>query len=286
MFGYVNIAQNSVSDDDKKLYQAYYCGLCKAIGKKSQLFRLGLNNELTFLSVLLSAVSKVSPSVLNDKRCFIHPVKTHNEILFDEIMDYTSDMNILLVYLKICDDAEDENNLLYKALQKISGGYIKNVIDKYSEKYKIINENLNILYNLEKQKCSCIDETADCFGKALETIFVPDFIDEMNIKKILSWIGYNIGRWIYILDAYEDMDKDRKNNLYNPILLKDFKNDEEMKNEIDNSLVFSLYNIANAYDLLEIHRNDSILRNILYEGLPNKQRSIIRIGMEEKNGPI
>ena len=136
MFGYVNISQNSITDEDKLIYKSYYCGLCKAIGKKSQRFRLTLNNDLTFLAVLLSGLEKEEPHVLKDKKCIVHHIKKHDEIAFDKVLDYVSDMNILLVYLKVLDDVVDDkkpSSLLLKAILK---GKAKRVEKKTFQSFK------------------------------------------------------------------------------------------------------------------------------------------------------
>ena len=90
---------------------------------------------------------------------------------------------------------------------------------RYPSVYESIKKCLDNLSCLEKEKCSEIDETADCFAKILEILFTPDFIENENTKRTLSWLGYNIGRWIYIIDAYNDLEKDIKKNNYNTSLL-------------------------------------------------------------------
>ncbi len=283
MFGYVNISCASVRDEDKNLYSAYYCGLCKAIGKKSQIMRLGLNNDLTFLLVLLSAIYDEEPQYENNAKCVIHPFKKHREIKMNKVMDFASDMNILLVYLKVCDDVNDDGK--YKGIELIAKRSAQKVIKKYPKISSEIQENLKKLSELENNKCNEIDRVADCFGKVLETIFIPEFIEDENTKKVLSWMGYNIGRWIYIADAYDDMPKDIKKKSYNPLLEANYKSFDELKNNIYNSMTYTLANIANAYDLLDIKRNDTLIRNILYAGLPSMQEAIFK-KTEEKNESI
>lgn len=143
------------------------------------------------------------------------------------------------------------------------------------------------LSKLEKANSSSIDEVADCFGKMLEILFTPKFIE--NQKRELAWLGYNIGRWIYIIDAYADIKKDFKSGSYNPFLT-DVKTEEELlkkekdlKEQLSSTLTFTLENAASAYELLEIFKNDEIIRNILYLGLKIKQEQILSGGKETKN---
>ena len=282
MFGYVNISEKIISQQDKELYRSYYCGLCKAIGKKTQLFRLTLNNDLTFLGVLLSAIEQNEPEFAENKKCIVHPRKKHKEVSFNSVMDYVSDMNILLVYLKVCDDAHDDKKLFSVILKFLFSFRALQVQKKYSDLSKKIKTYLRKLSKLENEKCPDIDEVADCFAKILEDIFIPDFIDDERNKRILSWIGYNLGRWIYIVDAYADIEKDRRKKSYNPFLYSD---DKEIKAVTYDALTLSLSNIANAFDLLEIYRNKSLLENTFFSGLPGVQEGMFS-KTEGKDGSL
>lgn len=272
MFGYVNISQNSITDEDKLIYKSYYCGLCKAIGKKSQRFRLTLNNDLTFLAVLLSGLEKEEPHVLKDKKCIVHHIKKHDEIAFDKVLDYVSDMNILLVYLKVLDDVVDDKKLSSLLLKAILKGKAKRVEKKHSTLSNNIKSELLRLKNLEDKNSSSLDEVADCFAKILELVFGSFYENDTENKKIMSWLGYNLGRWIYIIDAFCDIEKDKKKNSYNPFISshKDF---DDIKNLTYETLTYTLNNIASAYDLLRIQRNDTLIKNILYQGLYEVQQS-------------
>lgn len=271
MFGYVNISRGSISDEDKKLYSAYYCGLCKAIGRSSQLFRLTLSNDLTFLAVLLSAVTDDEPVFTDKAHCVVHPVKKHSEVTDSRVLEYAADMNILLVYLKVCDDEIDDGKLSDKLKRMIFSLKAEMIAKKYHNEAEIIRNELSRLAEIEKEKSPSADEAADCFAKILEVIFSPvslGFDDET--LTVLKWIGYNVGRWIYIIDAYADYEKDKKSKSYNPFIYGGFD-----KDEVSDGLYHTLAAISNAYELLKVCRNDSLIRNFIFSGLPEKQESII-----------
>ena len=110
-------------------------------------------------------------------------------------------------------------------------------------------------------------------------MFTPDFIKDEKAKRTLSWLGYNIGRWIYIIDAYNDLEKDIKKNNYNTFRYKyDGKTFEEikplLKEKLKMSLTFTLENASSAYDLLKVYKNKEILDNIIYHALITKPNSI------------
>ena len=281
MFGYVNICAGCISEEDKKLYGSYYCGLCKEIGKKSQMLRMGLSNDLTFLAILLSGVTEKTPEILENKACVLHHIKKHSEIKSDMILEYAADMNILMTYFKLCDDINDDKKLSSILIKPVFSKKIRDIGKKYDKKVLTIEEKLKKLYTLEKEKCSDIDRVSDCFAKILEELFSPEFISDNETIRILKWMGYNVGRWIYMIDAYNDIEKDKKSNSYNPFLCMDSINTKL----VYESLTYTLNNIANAYDLLKIYRNDSLIRNILYQGLSHKQDSVFKL-TEEKDESI
>ena len=138
-------------------------------------------------------------------------------------------------------------------------------------KYKIIKQNLEELSMLEENNCAEIDEVADVFGKLMEEIASPDFIKEEETKRVLKFLGYNLGRWIYILDAFDDMEEDIKNKSYNPLLLqyryKAYEDIElfkqKVKESIENSLTFTLESISKSFELLHLNYNKEIVENII-----------------------
>lgn len=289
MFGYVNICKDELRIKDYNLFRAHYCGLCKAIGKQgSDIARMGLSYDMTFLALVLSAVDDNEISV-RKSRCVAHPLHKHAEIYENRAIDYTANMSVLLAYLKLYDDWQDERSikalfgmLLYKTA-------VRKAKKRYKKEYDAILSCLKELSRLEKEKCSEPDMTADCFANILKVLFTPDFIENENDRRTLEWLGYNIGRWIYIIDAFADIEKDVKSGSYNPLVLKyniNIENVSEKIKEISEEMTFSmdytLSSIASGYELLKIHRNDEILRNIIYIGLKNKQDFVMKRTEERK----
>ncbi len=280
MFGYVTICREHLSDEGYKTFKAYYCGLCKAIGKRcSQSARMGLSYDITFLAIVLSSLDKTEDET-RDSKCLVHPMRENICVRNDRAVDYAADMGVLLTYLKFLDDWHDERS--YKALfsMLMFRRAMKKAYNRHPEAYDSIKECLERLSELEKDGCCEIDETADCFAKILEILFTPKFIADENEKRILAWLGYNIGRWIYIIDAYNDIEKDIKKKSYNTFVRAyGGEKAEEIKRELRDklrvSMTFTLENAASAYNLLDIEKNREVLDNIMYTALKNKQNHIL-----------
>lgn len=280
MFGYVTVCKNALSEQGLKTFKAYYCGLCKAIGKRcSQSARLGLSYDITFLAIVLSSVCKNEIS-MKDKKCVLHPIRENICVENDTALNYAADMGVILTYLKLLDDWNDDKSIkaLFSMLLFANG--VRKAKKHYPREYENIRKCLDELSRLEKNNCKEIDETADCFARILEILFTPDFIEDKDTKRILAWLGYNTGRWIYIIDAYNDLEKDVKKNDYNTFKAKyEDKNAQEIKDTIREdlytSMTFTLENAASAYNLLEIYKNKEVLDNIMYVALKAKQKSIL-----------
>ena len=280
MFGYVTICKNTLSEQDYETFKAYYCGLCKAIGKRcSQSARMGLSYDITFLAIVLSSVNADNAET-KDKKCLLHTMRKNMCVQNDRAVDYSADVGVMLSYLKLLDDWHDDRSI--KALFAMAFFYrgVRKAKKRYPSIYNEIRNCLDNLSRLEKEECSEVDETADCFAKILEILFTPDFIEDENTKRTLAWLGYNIGRWIYIIDAYNDLEKDIKKNNYNTFRYKyNGKTFEEIKSELSEklkiTLTFTLENASSAYDLLKVYKNKEILDNIIYHALIIKQNSIL-----------
>ena len=279
MFGYISICREGLGDADTNTFRAYYCGLCRAVGREcSQLSRLGLSYDITFLALVLSSALFENADI-TEERCAVHPLKKHPCVVNDAAVDYAARAGEILTYLKLKDDRDDEGSVKARiAMAALRSGKNK-AVAKNKETFDFISDRLSELSLLEKQNCSEIDEAADKFAKILEYVFTPDFVTDNDTRRILAWFGYNLGRWLYIIDAYNDIERDYKSGSYNPFLAKADGGAEEIKREIrertEFTLTLTLENTASALELLSLHRNRSLIENIVYQGLKGKQKSVL-----------
>jgi len=280
VFGYVTVYEKAVSEADFALFKSYYCGLCKAMGRRcSHITRFGLSYDITFLAIVLSSLDAGEAQTEN-KPCIAHPLKKRESVIGDRAIDYAADMGVLLEYYKLLDDWHDEHSI--KALFGLAAFYRgkKKAFSRRRELCTGIKTQLDRLSLLESENCSSIDECADCFAKILEMLFTPEFITDTTQRKALSWLGYNIGRWIYVIDAVNDMKKDHKKGGYNTFNLAfpggDFDEYEKgIKKDEEFTLTYTLSNAAAAFDLLEIKKNKSLLEGIIYDCLKIRQGQIL-----------
>ena len=94
--------------------------------------------------------------------------------------------------------------------------------------------------------------------------------DELH-RRVMAEIFYHLGRWIYLVDAADDLKKDFEAGCYNPLRyrygLTDGTLDEKTQQEVALSLDLSVHRMASAYALLERGVWSNILDSIFYESL-------------------
>lgn len=280
MFGYIRILKDELRVREYNMFRSYYCGLCKSI--KSEygfVSRMGLSYDVTFLALMLSSVSNDETEV-SPERCIVSPFNKKPIVQKTDVLSYAAAVNVILSYLKLSDDWRDERSLKALLCMPLFWGAKRKAEKRYGELFKEIKMHLDKLSLLEKEKCSEIDRLANEFGLVLSSVFNSYPGGEQNEKRILSHMGYMLGRFIYILDAYEDREKDKKKKCFNPFLLnKDNGNADEIKE----SLMFTLSDVSNTYKLLNIKRNRPILDNIIYLGLPDSVEKVFCGGIKKEN---
>lgn len=277
MFGYVRINKMDLTFREYEHYKAYYCGLCKYLKRNhTELSRMTINYDITFLIVLLSSIYQPSAQVFHEK-CIVDPVKKKKHII-NEITEYAASMNILLAYYKLEDDMNDEGDIKSRLVRRAYRKSFKTAYDKYPQKADFIKACLGELRSLEEDQSTSIDQTSNCFARLLEEIF--DYKDD-EYRDRLRKVGFNIGKYIYIMDAYEDLDEDLEKGRYNPFT--DYKDDREaLKLRVDKLIGMTLSRLEEAILDLDIKVNKSIIDNIIYSGVYLRYKGLINGANKKK----
>jgi len=258
MFGYVRPNLTDLSEADQARYRAHYCGLCHAIGARhGQMARMALTFDLTYLTIFLGSLYEPDEES-GDGRCVPHPVKKHGWVR-SSVTDYAADMTIALTWHKLLDDWQDDRNPAAKAASAaLKKAYAKAKAD-WPRQCECIEHALADLSEVEKRRDPSPDAAARCFGELMAELFV---MQEDYWSNALRAFGYSLGRYIYLLDAVCDMDKDAKKDGYNPVLLME-KQPEEMRDTLE----LLLGDASAAFEKLPLIQDEAILRNILYSGV-------------------
>ena len=280
MFGYVRVDKPNILIKDFATYKAYYCGLCKSISAKycNQLMRLGVNYDIAFLSMLAHNYEDVEPS-FKDTRCFVHPIGPKFPVVVnDRVQERIVDINTVLGYYKVCDDRRDKGGLRYSAVKSALKPAYKKAAAALPELDAALKKCFSELEALEQAGSDDLDALAQtsadmlvAVGRAATDAFDEDF-------RVLA---ENLGRWIYVVDAYDDMAKDLKQNSFNPFTVKGSLSGEEeaeLAAAVKERLYGYIREIRAAYDRMRIVYSEGPLSNVIYLGLRQKTDEVLQNG--------
>lgn len=266
MFGYVNADKKEMTDEERSTYQAYYCGLCRELKRQAGAgAQICLNYDITFLAILLSGLYEPD-EVTESFRCRLHPTKKrffHES----EVMQYAASMNIVLSYYKLLDDYQDDHKTSRKKIANRFEPAVKRVCEEYPRQTQAIEDFVRDLSDAEYRQEDNLTVLSALSGDMLGELFCYKEEDVWN--ESLRSMGYYLGKFIYLLDAYDDMEKDRKNHSFNP-MLRAIDKDPSYDAFCRQVLVSLIAECTKEFERLPILKNASILRNILYSGIWTK----------------
>ncbi|NLI54979.1 MAG: hypothetical protein GX417_11780 [Clostridiales bacterium] len=270
MFGYIRPLECELKVREQAEYRGLYCGLCKSIGRRyGQLERLTLSYDCAFLALVLLAVTggakfsagNCGPRVYRGKRPIAQPSLE---------LDYAADVNVLLAWYKAADDAADEKSAsaavsrlaLLRAYRKAAGAHPS--LDE------AIGRSMASLRVVEAEGVASTDEPSDAFGRLLADVVLHAPMLPQSERAAAEWMFYNLGKWVYLVDAWDDRESDAKRGGYNPFLLS------QMTCERAAFLLNITKNEAEkGYDLLSLSAPNGLLDNIMRLGLTHTQKRVL-----------
>lgn len=263
MLGYVTINKMELKFKEYYSYKGYYCGLCKCLKTKySNKSRMTLNYDMTFLILLLSSLYEPENKSYNE-RCIVHPSKKQL-IIQNEITEYAASINIILSYYNMLDNWQDDKDYKSFAVMKALSSEFKKSSRELQDKAYIIKDRIQNISKLEKEKSNDIDAVSNEFGHLMEEIFIYKKDEwERNLRKI----GFYLGKFIYFLDAYEDMKEDEENNSYNPFNNLETDDKEQYAKDL---LMLNLSFLGDEIEKLPLVQDKGTIDNIIYSGILNK----------------
>lgn len=271
MFGYVQTNRPELKVKDLERYRAYYCGVCSELhrqyGRRGQLV---LSYDCTFAAILLDGLYEPEDRE-RMVRCLAHPQVKHHEIV-SRFSTYAADMNVLLGYLKAADDWRDEKKQTSRiAALALHEDYLK-IRERWPRQAREISASIAALHKIEEREIPeeraavfrAIDEAAGCSGRMFAAVLAPE---KDAWSDTLRKTGFYLGKFIYLIDAYDDMRKDEEDGSYNILLALKRNCGEGFDAQVKDILMDTAACCCRFFEYLPIIRNVDILRNILYSGL-------------------
>jgi hypothetical protein len=252
-------------------YRAHYCGVCKAIGKRyGPAERLALSYDCAFLAAFLSALGGGATYARGNcgPRCYRgkRPIANASPAL-----DYAADVNVLLAWYKAADDLLDEKRVSSLASRAALRPAYKKAARRHPQLDAELAGHMERLRTAEREKTASTDEPSDAFGQFLSAVIRHAPTVPESEKAACGWMFYNIGKWVYLIDAWDDREKDRKSGGYNPFVLTG------MERETAGFLMnITLAEAGKAYDLITIDPPNGLIDNVMQLGLRSVQRRVLQ----------
>ena len=264
MFGYVLINSKALEPAAQARYRAAYCGLCRRLGRLHGLLgRLTLSYDLTFLDILLSSLyEEADEGCAGCARCPAHPLKKQPYCYHTGPADYCADLSIALHYYSAEDKWHDDRSLFARGLMALLKRRLPAIERRWPRQCKAIQAELAALRRLETENCQQPDVASACFGRMMAELF--DYRQD-HWSPELRKMGMAMGQYIYLLDAADDLEKDRKRRRYNPLVR--FSEAPGWQQTLRQGLEAILAGCTAAFGVLPCVDDVDILQNILYSGL-------------------
>lgn len=266
MFGYININRKQLKEEDAKAYQAYYCGLCQKLksncGTKGQML---LNYDMTFLIVLLTGLYELEHEA-TEFTCPLHPTRKRTAWI-NEATEYAADMNVILAYHNMEDDWRDDRAYTKKAFARVLLKDYEKIRMKYPRQVQAVEKYMHSLAKAEAEGEENIDAIAGLTGEMTSEIF--DWKED-EWSEELRCLSFYLGKFVYLMDAYEDLEKDKKKQEYNPFIKMSCEQTEDFETFVKLLLRSMIAESAKSFERLPILMHADILRNVLYSGVWSK----------------
>ena len=255
--------------EENDRFRHIYCGLCHTLGERcGTAARFILNYDFTFLAILLS---EGEGDVL-ESRCPVSPLKKRSYLASNDAMELAADESVILAYWQLRDGVEDHDwfhGLKYRSLSAVLEPAYRKAAAARPAFDAVTRRQLNVLSELEKEGCDSIDRAADAFAQILGA--AAEEVEDPIRRRVLSQLLYHLGRWVYLVDAADDLKEDAKEGNYNPVALRyGLKNGEwtpESRSAFAVTLDHSIHMMATAYELWDFGVWTPILKTTIYNGL-------------------
>ena len=277
MFGYLDIEKDKLEEGQRGLWQTFMCGMCistkKLYGNYPRLF---ISNDVNFFNVLFHSVTNLDVAVEN-KNCFSHPIRKRSILQETAFTEKLSIANVLLTYWNIYDDTVDGGSVKKKTALKLFRKPYRKAKKYFPELDEMLFQRYGELRELEQSNCGSIDRVAHAFAQ-LSQDFATLILGE-QANEYVQTLCYNLGKWIYLIDALDDVKKDLKHRNYNPFVACYGANSvNDIKNKYD-ELSFEMFavlnRIAQCYNDLNLTKYTCILNNVLFDSIRNKTKQVL-----------
>lgn len=278
MFGYVRPPLEDLPPEETERFRQAYCGLCHTLARRHGLAaRFILNYDFTFLAILLSQ-RETAPVAC--ARCPASPLRRRPYLEADAAMELAADESVILAYWQLRDGVADHGfwkGLVYRLLSRLLCRAYRRAAAARPEFDRNTRLQLDKLARLEMEQTPALDPAADAFAVLLGA--AAEEVDDPIRRRVLGQLLYHLGRWVYLIDAADDLQKDAASGNYNPVALRYGLTDgvwtEESRHAFANTLDHSIHMMTTAFELADFGCWRRLLEAIFYQGLFRVGRAVL-----------
>lgn len=270
MYGYVRPPLGALPEEETERFRRAYCGLCHTLGRRyGTAARFILNYDFTLLAILLSGPTEETAC---KARCLVSPVRRRSYLAPSGALELAADESVILAYWQLRDGVADHDwfhGLKYRGVSKILEPAYRRAASLRPGFDEKTRRQLELLGRLEEERCPSIDRAADAFAALLEA--AAGEVDDPVRRRVLEQLLYHLGRWVYLVDAADDLKKDDASGNYNPVALRFGLEDgawtAEARQDFAATLDHSIHMMATAFELWDFGVWTPVLEATLYTGL-------------------
>lgn len=281
MFGYLKPCKPYLLVKDYELYKSVYCGLCKKLSEEyGAMAKMVLSYDCTCYALLAMGLNGRCEGV-QKKHCTCNPMKSCLYCLGgNDELSLASAITVVTVYYKLEDDIKDSSfikSIPSRLLKLFASSWRKKSLKKYPEVDEIVSELNDNQARAEALKNPDIDQSAEPTAIMMKKLMLL-LAKTDEEKAIFGEFGYFLGRWVYLMDAADDYDKDIKKKNFNPFVyeLKDKQLTLQQRSEYINSVLnLTASRVVSAFNLMQVKTFTAIAENLVTMGLGEMQKKII-----------
>lgn len=256
--------------EETERFRRAYCGLCHTLGRRyGSAARFILNYDFTYLAILLSEGEKKE---VHSARCIASPIQKRDYQEPDGAMELAADESVILAYWQARDGVADHDwlhGLKYRGISAILGPAYRRAAGLRPAFDEAVRRQLALLGQMETEDCASMDRAADAFAALLSS--AAGEVDDPVRRRVLEQLLYHLGRWVYLVDAADDLKKDAASGNYNPVALRFGLTDgtwtPEARREFAATLDHSVHMMTTAFELWNFGVWTPLLETTLYTGL-------------------
>lgn len=264
MLGYVRAYKPELKFREYDVYKGVYCTLCKTLLRRySPIGQLFLSYDAAFFALVLLSVSPEC-AAQSSSRCCYNPMKKCLSCGRGSVQDFCADISVLLVYYKILDDLHDRG-FWRRILAAIAFPIAYLMYRKAARLQPQANEIVSRMMR-EQAKREAEDASADAAAEPSARA-LAELVSLQMQNPQLERFFYLVGRFVYLIDAADDVRDDVRKRNFNPLKARYLREPDRFREYALGLLNLNIGELVKAFEQLKLYRYQEIVYNVIFDGL-------------------